>query len=145
MRESYAEAVEHIRYNTALLRPGVHMAGLTSSLHVLQPKYRALKYSSPMHGVGMCDEWPLIAYPDRFVPGAFDAILEPGLTLCVEGLVGEVGRDHMVKLEDQGVLTENGYETISTSLARSAPHRLPADGAVSGVLRRSVGFQGAST
>ena len=114
MRESYAEAVEHIRYNTALLRPGVHMAGLTSSLHVLQPKYQALKYSSPMHGVGMCDEWPLIAYPDRFVPGAFDAILEPGLTLCVEALVGEVGGDHMVKLEDQGVLTENGYETIST-------------------------------
>ncbi|RED18821.1 dimethylsulfonioproprionate lyase DddP [Pontivivens insulae] len=114
MRESYAEAVEHIRYNTSLLRPGLHMDELTSSLHVLRPKYQELKYSSPLHGVGMCDEWPLIAYPDRFVPGAFDAILEPGLTLCVEALVGEVGGDHMVKLEDQGVLTEDGYETIST-------------------------------
>lgn len=113
MRESYAEAVEHIRYNTSLLRPGLHMDDLTSSLHVLQPKYQALKYSSPLHGVGMCDEWPLIAYPDRFVAGAFDASLELGLTLCVEALVGEVGGDHMVKLEDQGVLTEEGYETIS--------------------------------
>ena len=94
MRESYAEAVEHIRYNTALLRPGLHMEDLTRSLHVLQDKYDALKYSSPMHGVGMCDEWPLIAYPDRLVHGAFDAILEPGLTLCVEALVGEVGGDH---------------------------------------------------
>ena len=113
MRESYAEAVEHIRYNTTLLRPGLHMEDLTRSLHVLQNKYDALKYSSPMHGVGMCDEWPLIAYPDRLVDGAFDAVLEPGLTLCVEALVGEIGGDHMVKLEDQGVLTEDGFETMS--------------------------------
>ena len=114
MRESYAEAVEHIRYNTKLLKPGLHMEDLTRSLHVLQDKYQALKYSSPMHGVGMCDEWPLIAYPDRLVKNAFDAVLEPGLTLCVEALVGEVNGDHMVKLEDQGVVTNNGYETIST-------------------------------
>ena len=44
---------------------------------------------------------------------AFDAVLEPGLTLCVEALVGEVGGDHMVKLEDQGVLKEDGFETMS--------------------------------
>ena len=66
-----------------------------------------------MHGVGMCDEWPLIAYPARLVDGAFDAILEPGLTLCVEALVGEVGGDHMVKLEDQRGITDDGFETMS--------------------------------
>ena len=114
MRESFKEAVEHIRYNTELLKPGLHMKDLTHSLHVLQDKYQALKYSSPMHGVGLCDEWPLIAYPDRLVEGAFNAILEPGLTLCIEALVGEVDGDHMIKLEDQGVVTNIGYETIST-------------------------------
>ena len=46
--------------------------------------------------------------------GAFDTVLEPGLTLCVESLVGEVGGDHMVKLEDQGVVTDDGFETMST-------------------------------
>ena len=61
----------------------------------------------------MCDEWPLIAYPDRLVDGAFDALLEPGLTLCVEALVGEVGGDHMITLEDQGVITDDGFETMS--------------------------------
>lgn len=114
MRESYVEAVEHIRYNTALLRPGLHMEDLTRSLHVLQDKYDALKYSSPMHGVGLCDEWPLIAYPDRLVESAFNTTLETGLTLCIEALVGEVGGDHMVKLEDQGVVTDDGFETMST-------------------------------
>ena len=38
---------------------------------------------------------------------------ETGLTLCVEALVGEVGGDHMVKLEDQGVVTEDRFETMS--------------------------------
>ncbi len=114
MRESFAEAVEHIRYNIACLRPGRHMEDVTRSLHVLQGRYQALKYSSPMHGVGMCDEWPLIAYPDRLVEGAFDARLEPGLTLCIEALVGEVGGDHMVKLEDQGVVSSVGFEKMSS-------------------------------
>ena len=114
MRESYTEAVEHIRYNTALLRPGLHMEDLTRSLHVLPKKYQALKYSSPIHGVGMCDEWPLIAYPDRLIKGAFETVLDSGLTLCVEALVGEVGGDHMVKLEDQGVVIKDGFETISS-------------------------------
>ena len=39
--------------------------------------------------------------------------LATGLTLCVEALVGEVGGDHMVKLEDQGVITEDGFEKMS--------------------------------
>ena len=114
MRATFAEAALHVRHNAALLRPGLHMTELTHALHVLRPEYDALKYSSPMHGVGLCDEWPLIAYPDRLVDGAFDAVLEPGLTLCVEALVGEVGGDHMVKLEDQGVVTADGFETMST-------------------------------
>lgn len=114
MRQSYAEAVEHIRYNTELLHPGLHMEELSRSLHLLKDKYQTLKYSSPLHGVGMCDEWPMIAYPDQLVEGAFDAALKPGLTLCVEALVGEVDGNHMVKLEDQGVVTRIGYETIST-------------------------------
>ena len=37
----------------------------------------------------------------------------PCLTLCVEALVGEVGGYHMVKLEDQGVITDDGFETMS--------------------------------
>ena len=67
-----------------------------------------------MHGVGLCDEWPLVAYPDRAVPGAFDYALEPGMTLCVEVLAGEVGGDFSIKLEDQVLITETGYERLTT-------------------------------
>ena len=66
-----------------------------------------------MHGVGLCDEWPHISYPDKMVPGAFDYELEEGMTLCVEVLVGEVGGDFSIKLEDQVLVTADGYENLT--------------------------------
>ena len=42
-------------------------------------EFDELKYGCVMHGVGLCDEWPLVAYPDQEVPGAFDYALEPGM------------------------------------------------------------------
>ena len=45
--------------------------------------------------------------------GAFDYELEPGMVLCVEALVGEVGGDFSIKLEDQVLITEDGYENLT--------------------------------
>ncbi|NIQ98089.1 MAG: aminopeptidase P family protein, partial [Desulfuromonadales bacterium] len=39
--------------------------------------------------------------------------LEPGMCLCVEVYFGEVGGPCGVKLEDQVVITEAGYELLS--------------------------------
>ena len=79
----------------------------------LAEKYDARKYSCRFHGVGLCDEWPLIAYSDGYVEGAFDYELEPGMMLCVEALVGEEGGDFCIKLEDQVLITEDGHETFT--------------------------------
>jgi Xaa-Pro aminopeptidase len=72
-----------------------------------------LKYGCMMHGVGLCDEWPLVAYPDTAVAGAFDYALEPGMTLCVEALISPEGGDFSIKLEDQVLITETGYENLT--------------------------------
>jgi len=106
--------VEHIQKNMEMLRPGVNIEDLSRNTHVLDDKYQKLKYGCLMHGVGLCDEWPLVAYPDKMVPGAFDYELQPGMTLCVEALVGEVGGDFSIKLEDQVLITEDGYENLTT-------------------------------
>ena len=66
-----------------------------------------------MHGVGLCDEWPLVHYPVDYVDGAFDAILEPGMVLCVEAYIGEEGGLEGIKLEDQVLVTEDGYENLT--------------------------------
>ncbi|MCE8546053.1 aminopeptidase P family protein [Ruegeria pomeroyi] len=107
-------AHEHIMTNMEMLKPGVMIPELTANCHRLDDKYQAQKYGCLMHGVGLCDEWPLVAYPDKAVAGAYDYPLEPGMVLCVEACVGEVGSDFSIKLEDQVLITEDGYENLTT-------------------------------
>ncbi|MEO9778341.1 MAG: dimethylsulfonioproprionate lyase DddP [Sedimentitalea sp.] len=107
-------AHEHIMTNMEMLKPGVTIPELTANAHLLDDKFQAQKYGCIMHGVGLCDEWPLVCYPDKAVPGAFDYALEPGMVLCVEACVGEVGGDFSIKLEDQVLITEGGYENLTT-------------------------------
>jgi len=113
MIDAMKHSVEHIQTNMEMLKPGVTINELSANTHVLHDKYQAQKYGCLMHGVGLCDEWPLVAYPDKHVAGAFDYPLEPGMTLCVEALVGEVGGDFSIKLEDQVLITQDGFENLT--------------------------------
>ncbi len=106
-------AHEHIMTNMEMLKPGVTIPELTANVHKLDDKFQQQKYGCIMHGVGLCDEWPLVAYPDKAVPDAFDYALEPGMVLCVEACVGEVGGEFSIKLEDQVLITEDGYENLT--------------------------------
>jgi len=106
-------AHEHLMHNLQLLRPGVSLDELSEQSHRLAPQYQKGKYGCLMHGVGLCDEWPLVAYPDRRVAGAFDYVLEPGMVLCVEALVSPEGGDFSIKLEDQVLITPTGHENLT--------------------------------
>ncbi len=106
-------AHEHIMQNMEMLRPGVHMRDLTMNTHMLDDHFQKGKYGCLMHGVGLCDEWPLIPYPDKFVEGAYDYYLEEGMVLCVEALVSPEGGDFSIKLEDQVLITATGFENLS--------------------------------
>lgn len=116
-------AMDHIRTNMALLKPGVTIRELTHDGHHLSPEYQRQKYSCRMHGVGLCDEWPFVPYPDAWVDGAFEVALEPGMTLCVEALVSPEGGDFSIKIEDQVLITETGFENLT---------RYPFDPALAG-------------
>ncbi|MGR3661963.1 MAG: dimethylsulfonioproprionate lyase DddP [Paracoccaceae bacterium] len=113
MIEAMQVAHEHIMTNMDLLKPGLSIRELTHAGHRLPEKFQQQKYGCMMHGVGLCDEWPLVSYPDKFVEGAFDYELQPGMVLCVEALVSEVGNDFSIKLEDQVLITETGYENLT--------------------------------
>ena len=105
---------EHIMQNMEMLKPGVMIPELTANTHVLDAQFQKQKYGCLMHGVGLCDEWPLVAYPDQAVAGAFDYPLEAGMVLCVETLVSPEGGDFSIKLEDQVLITANGFENLTT-------------------------------
>ena len=113
MISAMQHGLDHIRENMALLKPGVSIHDLVHKGHQLEAKYWKQKYSCRMHGVGLCDEWPLVSYSDGWVDGAWDAVLEPGMTICVEALISEEGADFSIKLEDQVLVTEDGFENLT--------------------------------
>ncbi len=106
-------AREHLESHLERLRPGVTVRELTHGGHQLAPQFQAQKYSCKMHGVGLCDEWPFVPYPDAWVDGAFELALEPGMVLCIEALVSPEGGDFSIKLEDQVLITPSGAENLT--------------------------------
>jgi len=109
----YRIAHEHIHYNTALVRPGVGFSELTRSGHRLPESCRAQRYGVMFHGVGLCDEYPSIRYPEDLESHGYEGELQPGMTLCVEAYVGEVGGRDGIKLENQLLVTETGCEVLT--------------------------------
>ena len=114
MIDDYRLAIDHIEENTALVAPGVALRDLTFKGHQLPDSYVGGQYSCRFHGVGLCDEWPLVAYPQDFVEGAFDYTLQPGMMLCVEALIGRDGGPFSIKLENQLLVTEDGVENLTS-------------------------------
>ncbi|MEL6208376.1 MAG: M24 family metallopeptidase, partial [Pseudomonadota bacterium] len=113
MGRLYRFALAHIREHESMLKPGVAFRDLVFGGEPLPEEFLESRYSCKMHGVGLCDEWPLIAYPQDYREGAFEYVLEPGMTLCVEALIAHKGGDFSIKLEDQVLITEDGCENLS--------------------------------
>ena len=113
MISAFHHGLDHIRDHQSRLKPGVTIKELVMGGHQLAPEYWTQKYSCKMHGVGLCDEWPFVSYPDGWVNDAFDVALEPGMTLCCEALISPEGGAFSIKLEDQVLITETGCENLT--------------------------------
>ena len=109
----HAVALEHITENMQLLKPGLSFKELTFGGHQLAQKYRPLQYGFRYHGTGLCDEYPGIYYPEAWHEFGYDGELEAGMVLSVEAYIGEVGAREGVKLEDQVLITDTGYECLT--------------------------------
>ena len=113
MRRLHRYAHEHIMENIELIGPGVPFRDLVFKGHQLSDEFVDSRYGCRMHGVGLCDEWPSIAYPQDYQEGAFEYQCEPGMMLCVEALIAHKGGDFSIKLEDQVLVTETGVENLT--------------------------------
>ena len=112
-RRLYADAYAHIQENKALLKPGVGFRELTERLRPLGDEFVEQRYVAAMHGVGLCDEYPVIHYPQDEEKGD-DAVLREGMVLCVEALTSPAGGRESVKLEEQVLITADGHEQLSS-------------------------------
>lgn len=109
----YQIAYEHIMTNRELVKPGVSFSELTEKGHRLPEAFRAQRYGVMFHGVGLCDEYPSIRYPEDYQGWGYEGVLEPGMMLCVEAYIGAVGGKDGIKLENQILVTEEGYEDLT--------------------------------
>ena len=112
-RRIYAEAYAQVQENKALLKPGATFRELTEFSRPFSDEFVEGRYSVSMHGVGLCDEYPAILYPQDYEPGD-DGVLEEGMVICVEGLAAPAGGREAVKLEEQVLITANGHEQLSS-------------------------------
>jgi Xaa-Pro dipeptidase len=110
----YRLAREQIASNFEMLRPGLAFRELSEGSFQLPSRYRANRYSVIAHGVGLCDEWPAIYYPEDAARSGYDGVLEQNMTICLESYVGEEGGSEGVKLEEQVLITATGAELLST-------------------------------
>ncbi len=111
-KDMHQIAFDHITTNAAVVTPGITFRELSDRGHQLPDAYIAQRYGSRFHGVGLCDEWPSIKYREDWEERGYDGVLEPGMMLCVEVYIGEVGGPDGIKLEDQLLVTEDGYENM---------------------------------
>ena len=112
-KQIYRDAHNHIQENMAILGPGVSFHDLSHKGDPLPAKYEEQRYGVKYHGIGLCDEYPSIMYPIDWAKSGTDGVLEPGMTLCVEVYFGEGGGPCGIKLEDQVLITETGYENLT--------------------------------
>ena len=110
-KKLYLMAVEHVNYNAELIKPGLSFKEFTEKSWKLPEEYYGNRYSCMVHGIGLCDEWPMIRYPTD--GGQREGCFEKNMTVTVETYIGKVGGKEGVKLEQQYLVTDNKLELMS--------------------------------
>jgi Xaa-Pro aminopeptidase len=78
-------------------------------------EFAANRYSMMVHGVGLVDEYPSVAYPQDFAAWSYDGIFEENMVVSVESFIGEANGPDGVKLEQQVLITGRGAVPFSSS------------------------------
>ena len=110
-KKLYGMALDQINHNSRLIKDGVSFKEFTEKSWVLPEDYYPNRYSVMVHGIGMCDEWPAIRYPND--GGDRSGTFFKNMTITVESYIGKVGGREGVKLEQQYLVGENGLELMS--------------------------------
>jgi Xaa-Pro dipeptidase len=113
-RDLYRIALECLEHNLALFRPGRAFSDIAREAYPLPARFKPHRYGVLAHGIGMADEYPLLFWEEDYAAGRPDGETEAGMVLAVESYVGAPDSIEGVKLEDQIVVTDDGYRLLST-------------------------------
>ena len=110
----YQLAYENIQHNLELVKAGVSFREVSERGWMPPPEFVAHRYPVMMHGIGMGDEWPCIPWPVDWERDGYDGVLEENMVICVESFIGSEHGGEGVKLEEQVLVTREGYQLMST-------------------------------
>ena len=111
-RHLYALAHGQVHHNLAELRPGRMFSDVARTSCKLPRRFVPRMNRAIAHGIGLCNEYPLIVNQE-YAGGAYDGEILEGMVLCVESYVGEPGGACGVKLEEQVLVTARGAVALS--------------------------------
>jgi Xaa-Pro aminopeptidase len=114
-RRLYELAQAQVLFNIEQLRPGVAFREFAEIAWPMPDEFVANRYSMMVHGVGLVDEYPSVAYPQDFAAWGYDGVFEANMVVSIESYIGEPGGPDGVKLEEQVLITERGAEPFSQS------------------------------
>jgi Xaa-Pro aminopeptidase len=110
----YGLAHENVHFNLDLVRAGVGFRELSDKGWPLPAEFLAHRYDILAHGIGMGDEWPSIPWPQDWERDGYPGELQENMTICIESFIGSEHGGEGVKLEQQVVVTRDGYQLLST-------------------------------
>jgi len=110
-REIYRAAHDWLLALKEMVRPGLTCRDLADRAPRLPAKYMPQHYEVMIHGIGLEEESPSVAYPGDPQPNGDRALVE-NMALVVELYCGEVGGRDGVKLGDQVVVTSGGVKDL---------------------------------
>ena len=103
------------------MRPGATFRDIVEHAQLPPEPYHSLTNACIAHGIGLCNEYPLIVSHDHYATGGYDGVIEAGMTLCVESLASETGGRESVKLEQQILVTHDGPVVLSNTPLTDTP------------------------
>ena len=112
-QDLFDRAYEQISKNQSLIRDGLSFREFSEKALSWDPDTYN-RYSTLCHGVGLCDEYPSIAFADRWDKGGNDGVFKTGMCVCVESFLGRRDGGEGVKLEEQLLVTDTGCEQLSS-------------------------------
>ena len=100
--------------NIDIIKPGMSFKEFTDKADLAPEEFRHNRYGVLGHGVGLCDEYPSLYFPEDYPSTGYDDTFKPGMFICVESYCGTLGGKEGVKLEEQLLVTDNGLETVTS-------------------------------
>ena len=107
-RKLYDIAQEQILTNIELIKPGLSFKEFGEKCWPVPDDYVPNRYMMMIHGAGLVDEFPTVAYAADYADWGYDGFFLENMVVCVESYIGAVGGGQGVKLEQQVLITSAG-------------------------------------